>query len=91
MSPRTPKPPKTPQAAESGRSGGLGAAATPGRIAVLVLAVLALVFVFGNTRATEIRLLVPVVTMPLWTALLATGLIGALCGAYFAYTRTRRR
>ncbi|MCQ9131793.1 LapA family protein [Streptomyces sp. IBSBF 2807] len=66
-------------------------AATPGRIAVLVLAVLALVFVFGNTRATEIRLLVPVVTMPLWTALLATGLIGALCGAYFAYTRTRRR
>ncbi|MEU4874565.1 MULTISPECIES: LapA family protein [Streptomyces] len=91
MSPRTPKPPKSAQAAESGgRRGGLGAA-TPGRIAVLVLAVLALVFVFGNTRATEIRLLVPVVTMPLWTALLATGLIGALCGAYFAYTRTRRR
>lgn len=64
---------------------------TPGRIAVLVLAVLALVFIFENTQETEIRLLVPVVTMPLWTALLATGVIGALCGSYFAYTRTRRR
>ncbi|MFI5820704.1 LapA family protein [Streptomyces rishiriensis] len=92
MTPRTPKSPTTSKTAESGgMSGGLGAAATPGRIAVLVLAALALVFVFGNTRATKIRLLVPVVTMPLWTALLATGLIGALCGAYFAYTRTRRR
>lgn len=91
MSPRTPKAPKSKTAEGGGRSGGFGAAATPGRIAVLVLAVLALVFVFGNTRATEIRLLVPVVTMPLWTALLATGLIGALCGAYFAYSRTRRK
>ncbi|WP_333737821.1 LapA family protein [Streptomyces sp. IBSBF 2806] len=90
MSPRTPKAPKSKTAEGGGRSGGFGAA-TPGRIAVLVLAVLALVFVFGNTRATEIRLLVPVVTMPLWTALLATGLIGALCGAYFAYSRTRRK
>ncbi|MFF1543337.1 LapA family protein [Streptomyces sp. NPDC058291] len=88
----SPKTSKTSKAAEGGgKSGGAGAVATPGRIAVLVLAVLALVFVFGNTRATEIRLLVPVVTMPLWTALLATGLIGALCGAYVGYSRTRRR
>ncbi|POX50871.1 hypothetical protein C3489_21400 [Streptomyces sp. Ru71] len=61
---------------------------TPRRIIALVLAVLGLVFIFENTQETEIRLLVPLVTMPLWVALLATGVIGALCGAFFL---TRRR
>ncbi|NGO09670.1 LapA family protein [Streptomyces sp. HC44] len=56
---------------------------TPGRIAVAVLAVLALIFVFQNTGDTEIRLIVPEVTMPLWLSLLGTMVIGALCGAYF--------
>ncbi|MFJ8110636.1 LapA family protein [Streptomyces sp. NPDC096132] len=65
------------------RSGGWREAMTPGRVAVLVLAVLALIFIFENTQETEIRVLIPVVTMPLWAALLATGLIGVLCGAYF--------
>ncbi|GAV40072.1 hypothetical protein [Streptomyces acidiscabies] len=60
---------------------------TPGRIAVAVLGVLALVFIFENTRQTRIRLLIPEVTMPLWTALLATGVVGALCGAYFVRRR----
>ncbi|WP_416970016.1 DUF1049 domain-containing protein [Streptomyces sp. 4F14] len=60
---------------------------TPGRIAVAVLGVLALVFIFENTRATKIRLLIPEVTMPLWTALLATAVVGALCGAYFVRRR----
>ncbi|MCX4996874.1 LapA family protein [Streptomyces longwoodensis] len=65
-------------------------ALSPARIAVLVLAVLGLVFIFENTADTEIRLLVPVVTMPLWVALLATGLIGALCGSYLTLARRRR-
>lgn len=60
---------------------------TPGRVAVLLLAALALIFIFENTRATRIRLLIPEVTVPLWTALLATALIGALCGAYFMRRR----
>ncbi|MEW2044715.1 DUF1049 domain-containing protein [Streptomyces sp. NPDC005476] len=64
------------------KSGARGGALTPGRIVVLTLAVLALIFIFENTRATKIRLLVPEVTMPLWMALLATAIIGALCGAY---------
>ncbi|MCX4917947.1 LapA family protein [Streptomyces sp. NPDC060011] len=55
---------------------------TPARIVVAVLGVLALIFIFENTRSTRIRLIVPEVTMPLWVALLATALIGALCGAY---------
>ncbi|GGN30052.1 LapA family protein [Streptomyces fuscichromogenes] len=65
-----------------------GVLLTPGRIAVLLLGVLGLVFVFENTHATEIRFLVPVVTTPLWIALLVTGAIGALCGAYFMKRRS---
>lgn len=60
---------------------------TPTRISVLLLAVIGLIFIFENTRATEIRLLVPELTMPLWMALLGTGVIGALCGAYFMKRR----
>lgn len=61
---------------------GLRELATPARIATLVVGILALVFIFQNTREVEIRLLVPEVTMPLWLALLAVGLIGVLCGAF---------
>ncbi|MDI3417369.1 LapA family protein [Streptomyces luteolus] len=60
---------------------------TPARLTVAALGVLGLVFIFENTSHTKIRLLIPEVTMPLWTALLATGLIGALCGAYFMRRR----
>ncbi|MFF4250423.1 LapA family protein [Streptomyces sp. NPDC001663] len=78
----------SPKTSGSGtKSGGRGGTVTPGRVAVLLLAVLALTFIFENTRATEIRLLVSEVTMPLWTALLATALIGSLCGAYFMRRR----
>jgi uncharacterized integral membrane protein len=80
--------PKTSESA--GRSGGQarGGLMTPGRLTVAVLAVLALIFIFENTRSTKIRLLIPEVTMPLWMALLGTAVIGALCGAYFMKRRT---
>ncbi|MGI5459376.1 DUF1049 domain-containing protein [Streptomyces sp. CA-249302] len=80
----------SPKTAESGaKSGGRGRQLmTPSRIIVLLLGVLALIFIFENTRATRIRLLIPEVTMPLWMALLATGVIGALCGAYFMKRRS---
>lgn len=78
--------PKT-TTAESGAKKGVRGLLTPGRITVGVLAVLALVFIFENTRATKIRLLIPEVTMPLWTALLATAAVGAVCGAYFMRRR----
>ncbi|MFI9827721.1 MAG: LapA family protein [Streptomyces sp.] len=79
----------SPKTSESGSgAGGRSSAVTPARIVVLLLAVLALIFIFENTGQTKIRLLIPEVTMPLWTALLATGLIGALCGAYFMKRRS---
>ncbi|MFI7383641.1 DUF1049 domain-containing protein [Streptomyces sp. NPDC049813] len=71
--------------ADSAKSG----AFTPARIAVLVLAVLALVFIFENTRRVKIRLLVPEVTMPLWAALAAVAVIGAICGGYFVARRRK--
>ncbi|WP_371526343.1 hypothetical protein OG302_09365 [Streptomyces sp. NBC_01283] len=79
----------SPSSSTGGSKGGSGAGGvmTPGRIAVFVVAVLTLVFIFENTRHTKIRLLIPEVTMPLWVALLGTGLIGALCGAYFMRRR----
>ncbi|WP_406175302.1 DUF1049 domain-containing protein [Streptomyces sp. NBC_00996] len=74
--------PKTTQSA--GPSGGTrsGGQLTPGRVGVATLALLALIFVCENTRGTKIRLCIPEVTMPLWRALLGTGVIGGLCGAY---------
>lgn len=91
---------KTTKGAKTGKSGkasgthrgsrGWRASLTAGRISMLVLAALTLIFIFENTQETKIRLLIPEVTMPLWAALLATGLIGALCGAYFCLGRRRR-
>ncbi|NBE56462.1 DUF1049 domain-containing protein [Streptomyces boluensis] len=69
---------------QSGKKGGL---LTPGRLSVAALGILGLVFIFENTSHTKIRLLIPEVTMPLWTALLATGVIGALCGAFLMKRR----
>lgn len=71
----------------SGR--GLRERMTAGRIAVLVLGLLALVFVFENTGDVRIRLIVPQVTMPLWLALLATLVIGWLCGRFLRTSRRR--
>lgn len=60
---------------------------TPGRITILVLAALTLIFIFENTRETEIRLLIPEVSMPLWFALFGTALTGFLCGMFLGRRR----
>ncbi|MEV5608738.1 LapA family protein [Streptomyces sp. NPDC052225] len=74
--------------ASSSKRGG-SAAFTPARIAVLVLAVLTVIFIFENTRQVKIRLLIPEVTMPLYIALLLTAVIGAVCGGYFVARRRK--
>lgn len=56
-------------------------------VLIAVLAVLAAVFVVQNRQETEIRVIVPELTMPLWLALLATLLIGWVIG----YLGRRRR
>ncbi|WP_328906797.1 LapA family protein [Streptomyces sp. NBC_00234] len=62
---------------------------TPGRIAVIVVAVLAIVFICVNTQDITIRLWIPEVTMPLWLALLGVFLAGGLIGGYVFRRRTK--
>ncbi|MFC7303291.1 DUF1049 domain-containing protein [Streptomyces monticola] len=76
----------SPNASTSG-GGKKGDFLTPGRLTVAGIGILGLIFIFENTRNTKIRLLIPEVTIPLWMALLSTGVIGALCGAYFVRRR----
>ncbi|WP_329568989.1 DUF1049 domain-containing protein [Streptomyces sp. NBC_01361] len=52
-----------------------------------MLVVLAVVFIFENTRQVRIRLLIPEVSMPLRPALGAVAVIGAICGGHFISRR----
>lgn len=81
-------PQHTPRTSGGGTSRFAGAF-TPGRIVMIAVAVLTLVFIFENTREVKIRLLIPEVTMPLYGALLTTALLGAACGYYFAARRRK--
>jgi uncharacterized integral membrane protein len=62
---------------------------TPARITMAVLGILALIFIFENTRDVRIRILIPEITMPLWLALLVTFVIGGLLGAYLRGSRRK--
>jgi uncharacterized integral membrane protein len=58
-------------------------------VAAGVLLVLAVLFVFQNTEATEIRFVVPTVETPLWVALAVTMVIGMVVGFLLARSRDR--
>ncbi|MEV6121376.1 LapA family protein [Streptomyces sp. NPDC052077] len=73
----------------SGTRRGRGSPLTPSRVATLVVAALAVVLIVQNTREVRIRLLVPVVTMPLYLALLIMFVLGGLCGAFLWRGRAR--
>lgn len=60
----------------------------PRLIVAVVLTVLAVVFIVQNSQLIAIRLLVPLVTMPLWVALAGMLLVGA--GIGYAVTWRRR-
>ncbi|MFJ9824061.1 lipopolysaccharide assembly protein LapA domain-containing protein [Streptomyces sp. NPDC101160] len=78
--------PRETSSAGPARAGGV---VTPGRITMAAVAVLTLVLIFENTRQVRVRLLIPEVSMPLYLALLATTLLGALCGFYLAARRRK--
>ncbi len=46
-----------------------------------ILVVLLVVFIFENRTRTDVRFILPVVTAPLWVALLGAALLGAVAGA----------
>ncbi|MEE1794483.1 LapA family protein [Streptomyces sp. BE308] len=78
----------SPKDVSSGGKGSTGLF-TPARVAVAVVAVLALVFICVNTDDVTIRLIVPEVSMPLWLALLGVFAAGLLCGGYVFRRRTK--
>ncbi|MFI0741041.1 DUF1049 domain-containing protein [Streptomyces sp. NPDC021100] len=61
--------------------------ATTGRVVLLVVAVLAIVFIFENTRHVTIRIIGPEVSTPLWLALGAMLVIGWLLGRFVTVRR----
>ncbi|MDV5149337.1 LapA family protein [Streptomyces sp. SBC-4] len=82
-------PKDTSGGSRTGGTSRFSGAFTPSRIAMTVVAVLTLVFIFENTRQVKVRILVPEVSMPLYLALLATAVLGAACGYYVAGRRQK--
>ncbi|MFE9817112.1 DUF1049 domain-containing protein [Streptomyces sp. NBC_00236] len=77
--------PKDVSSSGKGSSG----AFTPARILVLVIAVLSIVFIAENTKDVEVRLIVPLVTAPLYVWLIVMFLAGMACGAYVFRRRNK--
>ncbi len=63
---------------------------SPRLVVGAVLVVLLIVFVFENTTRTDVRFIIPVVTAPLWVALLGAALLGAVAGALLTRHRNPR-
>jgi uncharacterized integral membrane protein len=62
---------------------------TARQIAGLVLIVLALVFIFENTRSVKVRFIIPEVKLPLYFALLCAAVLGGLASMLFQWRRRR--
>lgn len=78
----------SPKDVSSGAKGSTGPF-TPSRIVVLVIAILSIVFIVENTGEVTLRLLVPLVTLPLSLALLAMFVAGMACGGYLFRRRPK--
>jgi uncharacterized integral membrane protein len=63
----------------------------PGQIAGLVFLVLAMVFIFENTKSVQVRLIIPEVKAPLFVALLIAAVLGALATLLIQWRRRSRR
>ena len=59
-------------------------------IGFVLLAGLAIWFIAANTESVTIRLWVPTVTLPLWSVLTVTLLVGVALGLLMAHRRARR-
>ncbi|MFE2039782.1 LapA family protein [Streptomyces sp. NPDC059477] len=59
-------------------------------IGFVVLAALAIWFIAANTKSVTIRLWIPTVTLPLWSVLTVTLIVGIALGLLMAHRRARR-
>lgn len=64
---------------------------TPRQVIAGVLIVLAVIFIVENREPVEIRLIVPVTSMPLWAALTGLFVVGCVVGWLVARRRASRR
>lgn len=82
---------QAPGPAATGSASGWRDKLTTTRILVIVLVALAIILIAENTAQVRIRLIIPVVTMPLYAALLIMFVLGLLAGALLLYSRRRRK
>ncbi|MEU6883051.1 LapA family protein [Streptomyces sp. NPDC046712] len=59
-------------------------------IGFVALAGIAIWFIAVNTGSVTIRLWVPTVTLPLWSVLTVTLIVGMILGLFIAHRRARR-
>ncbi|CAL9373468.1 lipopolysaccharide assembly protein LapA domain-containing protein [Streptomyces sp. enrichment culture] len=59
-------------------------------IGFVLLAGAAIWFIAANTKSVTIRLWIPTVTLPLWSVLTVTLLVGVALGLLVAHRRARR-
>ncbi|MGX1673555.1 LapA family protein [Streptomyces sp. NPDC055400] len=59
-------------------------------IGFVVLAAVTIWFIAANTASVTVRLWIPNVTLPLWSVLTVTLIVGILLGLYIARRRARR-
>ena len=78
--PRRGEPPQQP-----------GVRITPRQIAGLVFLVLALIFIFENTRSVKVRFIIPEVKLPLYFALLVAAVLGGLTTLLIQWRRRSRK
>ncbi|MDQ6797895.1 MAG: DUF1049 domain-containing protein [Actinomycetota bacterium] len=64
-----------------------GSRVSPRFVVGAVLVALLIVFIVENRSRTDIRFIIPVVTAPLWVALLGSALVGAGAGALLTRQR----
>jgi len=79
--PAPPKPPlplqRAPRARQRWREPPV---LTPRRVTAVVVGAFAVVFVAENTRGVKVRLLIPEVTLPLWTVFAGAFVLGIILG-----------
>lgn len=96
VAPRTAPPAPTSAAGPSGGPAGApatkqGRAVSVGQVLAGILLVAVIIFIAENNDDVRIRIIAgPKVTMPMWMALFAAALVGALIAALMRYRRTHR-
>ncbi|WP_327366106.1 LapA family protein [Streptomyces sp. NBC_01217] len=59
-------------------------------IGIVLLTGVVIWFIAANTESVGVRLWVPTVTLPLWTVLTVTLLVGLVVGGFLAHRRAKR-